>query len=213
MKKTLLNILGATCLAAFLAARAHAVPILPGTAAVFDADTFPGLKIVGIAEVFSNDTFSNGNFKIVGQHILDLAANVNQTNFADGTANNQNVAYLRDYSTSDENYDGTYVGLGDHVDQATIIGNNFKVGAGWEYVLAKYDGTNAGFILFYLGGADATIPQFPYPFWTDNRTQYGITSWVTFNRVPDGGSTVLMLGGAIVAIAFFAGRRRRRLTN
>jgi len=64
-------------------------------------------------------------------------------------------------------------------------GANQQVGSGWDYVLAKYDGQNAGYILFYLGGQDANLPQYPANFWTTDTEQYAISGWTAFDVIPD----------------------------
>jgi hypothetical protein len=83
------------------------------------------------------------------------------------------------------------------------------ISAGWDYVLAKYDGQNAGYVLFYLGGEASTIPEFPYDLWTTNTTQYQISHYTLFNghNVPDGGTTAVLLGLGLVILAV-ANRRR-----
>ena len=89
-----------------------------------------------------------------------------------------------------------------------------SIPAGWDYALAKYDGQNAGYALFYLGGTASTIPLDPANLWTTNPTQYDLSHWTVFNGsneinptdgggngVPDHGSTLTMLGMAFMGIA------------
>ncbi len=62
----------------------------------------------------------------------------------------------------------------------------FSVPVGWDYVAAKYDGPEAGIVLFYLGGQAATIPQYPYSFWTTKTEKYELSQWVAFKAVEPG---------------------------
>jgi hypothetical protein len=81
------------------------------------------------------------------------------------------------------------------------------------YIMAKYDGPNAGYILFYLphwnsnpANTDNVIPQYAGNIF-DNR--YSLSNYVAFegpNNVPDGGTTLALLGGAL----FGLGALRRR---
>lgn len=82
-------------------------------------------------------------------------------------------------------------------------GTALSIPVGYDYVLAKYGGKNAGYVLFYLGGQSATIPQYPYSFWSGKTKQYALSGWTVWNgssRVPDGGATVMLLGTAIVVL-------------
>lgn len=88
-----------------------------------------------------------------------------------------------------------------------------SIPAGYDYALAKYDGQEAGYILFYLGGTASTIPAAPYNIWTTGTEQYALSHWTVFNGtneinpndgggngVPDGGSTMTMLGLGLVGL-------------
>lgn len=94
------------------------------------------------------------------------------------------------------------------------------LGQGFGYLVARYDGQNAGAEVWDIAGLAAgttiQIPQTAYvgsghllngpaPGTTD---QYQITSWTLFNPVPDGGLTVAMLGAALTGI----GLLRRKLS-
>jgi hypothetical protein len=86
-----------------------------------------------------------------------------------------------------------------------------QVGSGWDYVIAKYDGKNAGYILFYLGGEAANLPQFPANFWTTNPEQYAISGWTAFNStvVPEP-STVVAGALLLIPLGVQAFRRLRK---
>ena len=89
-------------------------------------------------------------------------------------------------------------------------GSAGTIGAGWEYVMGKYDGQNAGYILFYLGGEASTIPEFSNDIWNVNPSEgYQLSNWTVFGRVqvPEPG-TLALFGAALVG---FGLARRRKL--
>jgi hypothetical protein len=79
-------------------------------------------------------------------------------------------------------------------------GNNVVDVTGYTYLLGKYDAGNAGSYVWYVGDLTGlqTIPA--------TAGQYGLSHWALFNPrgggVPDGGTTVTLLGLAIAALAF-----------
>jgi hypothetical protein len=96
----------------------------------------------------------------------------------------------------------------------TISGNNdgngpyvVNVPAGYEYVLAKYDGPNAGDVLWYLGGKAATLPTFSYSLWSNGHStdSYGISHFTVFNAVPE---PTTMIAGALLLLPFGASTLR-----
>jgi hypothetical protein len=85
---------------------------------------------------------------------------------------------------------------------------------GFKYLIAAYDGQQAGAVLWDIAGLPAgttiDIPAFAQPTagGTDlvaDSGQYGITTWSMFNpggtSVPDGGPTVMLLGAALSGLA------------
>ena len=67
----------------------------------------------------------------------------------------------------------------------------------YTYLFAKYDGPNAGSVVWYVGNLTGifTIPQA----WKG----YGLSGWTLFGgggSVPDGGTTVMLLGAALGAL-------------
>jgi hypothetical protein len=107
------------------------------------------------------------------------------------------------YTTSSTDYNGVVSGgLKDET-------GNTSVTAGYDWVLAKYDGPNGGDVLWFLGGAATTLPSDSATIWTNGEGQgYGISHFTVFNpTVPDGGSTLALLGMAFTGL----GLLRRKL--
>ena len=138
--------------------------------------TLSSPNVVGIAKGTTGSGQGNWTYEsAVAQALLNLGANqinVSQTIFF---GVNSNVTLL---STSPTDYNGTVIG--NNISQG---GAGQQVGSGWDYVIAKYDGKNAGYVLFYLGGQAADLPQFPNDFWTTSQ-QYGISGWTAFDVTP-----------------------------
>jgi hypothetical protein len=112
------------------------------------------------------------------------------------------------YTTGTIDYSGTLSGAVQSAAGAYIVPS------GYDYVLAKYDGQNAGYVLFYLGGQSATLPLYSYNIWgSATDPSYLISHYTTFNctnctSVPDGGSTVTLLGSALFAFGMLARKFR-----
>lgn len=89
--------------------------------------------------------------------------------------------------------------------------DSYVVPAGWEYVMAKYDGINAGYVVWYLGGMSIELPQYPFELFTDTPEQYEMSHWIAFNPigVPDGGVTVTLLGASLAALGMILRLRRQ----
>jgi len=84
---------------------------------------------------------------------------------------------------------------------------------GFVYLAAKYDGPNGGLEIWDIGslapGTFITIPQNGFGA-GDN--QYGLSGWILFNAtpsVPDAGSTVALLGFALVGGELLRRRMQR----
>jgi VPDSG-CTERM motif len=82
-------------------------------------------------------------------------------------------------------------------------GTSVDLGNGtlYSYLFAKYDGPNAGSEVWYVGGLSGviTIPGFGLA-----GQNYGLSGWTLFGPgvpgVPDGGTTVMLLGAALGAL-------------
>ncbi|HEV8397382.1 MAG TPA: hypothetical protein VGQ37_24025 [Vicinamibacterales bacterium] len=127
-----------------------------------------------------------------------------------------------DYRTSNVEYAiaATIVSGGGQV----TTGNTIDPSGGFTYALAKYDGPNAGYVLFYLPTFGYVLPTSPYDIWGDNTGQYGLSHYTLFGPglntcpendpecnvtfTPDGGSTMTLLGSALLAIGMAARKFR-----
>jgi hypothetical protein len=74
---------------------------------------------------------------------------------------------------------------------------NLGTGGTYLYLFAKYDGPNYGSEVWYVGDLSGiiTIP--------DSAGGYGLSGWTLFGSagsVPDGGTTVMLLGAALGAL-------------
>jgi len=81
-------------------------------------------------------------------------------------------------------------------------GTTINLGSGlYSYLFAKYDGPNAGSEVWYVGNLSGiiTIPAFGLA-----GQHYGLSGWTLFGpggtSVPDGGTTVMLLGAALGAL-------------
>jgi hypothetical protein len=82
-------------------------------------------------------------------------------------------------------------------------GTSVNLGGGslFSYLFAKYDGPNAGSEVWYVGGISGTITIPGFGLAGQN---YGLSGWTLFGPgvpgVPDGGTTVMLLGAALGAL-------------
>ena len=126
--------------------------------------------------------------------ILSLGANVN---------GNTTLVPGQTLYTGAINYNGT-VSLGD-----STQGTGIATISGWDYVFVKYDGPNGGGIVYALNGGTMTLAgnvSALSPSGIDG-WQGGISGWTAYGahpghdeRVPDGGTTVAMLGLAFAGL-------------
>ena len=147
------------------------------------------------------------------QALLDMATNTSTNDLGasscDGADDNFPDSGCRKTNTALD-YSGTLTNLlGDDAKIEEPQGSQLTV-TGFEYVLAKYDGANAGYVLFYLPAFGDTIPINPDDFWTET-AQYDISHLTRFNgatTVPDGGATLGLLGLGLMGLSYV--RRRLR---
>jgi hypothetical protein len=163
---------------ALLAASAKADPLTLNS---------PG--VVGIWNILSNDNANDATRLASAQHLLDLSANT-------GTFPTD------EWVTSSTEYSAVLTGPGVKHDGLTA----FQSISGYDWAFAKYDGPNAGYVLFYLGGAVAStiVPQYPANLWTTKSGKYGVSGVTFYNetptQVPDSGTTAILLGAGLIFI-------------
>jgi len=149
--------------------------------------------VVGIVKGLNGDNPGSDEIAFA-QHLLDLPAGTVNDSYVDPISGNAHI-----YNTSSTEYSGTLT--------KGIEGTTVTVASGWEYAIAKYDGKNAGYVLFYLGGSDATLPQYSYSIWGGNSCQYAISGYTTFNAtaVPE---PTTIIAGALLLLPFGASAMR-----
>jgi hypothetical protein len=188
MKKILIPTVAAAAVLAF-SSSSYATTILLTT---------PG--IVGVNDLNSFNDNANPSTRVVyANTLLAMGANASQP-----TPYPADDSQIIGYKTGPTDYTGTVS------EASTVIGTNV-VPAGSGYVLAKYDGPNAGYVLFYIPHfGSLTIPQTAgYAFWDGGATkEYGLSGYTVYTSVPDGGSMAMLLGAALMGLAGF----RRMLT-
>lgn len=87
----------------------------------------------------------------------------------------------------------------------------FTVPAGWNYLVAQYNGPNGGSVVINLGGNDAKVPFDSSVIWGTG-DQYAVSHWSVAGptaRVPDGGMTLALLGISLASLAGSTYVRRR----
>jgi len=128
-------------------------------------------------------------------------------------------AFGREYDTAHADDFGGTIDTSNLVD-LTQTGNTTAVPAGWDLVFAKYGN---GAIVIFLGGEATTLPDnsLNFSFNGNGPNGNGFSSWRVYNGTeenpivppegtptPDGGATMLLLGGGISALALI----RRKLS-
>jgi hypothetical protein len=135
-------------------------------------------------------------------YLLGLGANATVTVDAPGDSD----PATEQYRTSATDYNATLSG-GTQVPGNNAQPSTYNVSA-YSWVLAKYDGKNAGYVLFYVPDTNGTISGYSNPLWGSKPGQYALSHYTYFTsatRTPDGGATLLLLGLALSGIG--AGRR------
>jgi hypothetical protein len=83
----------------------------------------------------------------------------------------------------------------------TLTANEGGDSTGATYAIGKYDGVNGGYVLFYLPDLGGPIPTVSNPLWgatgTDQYALSHVRYFTSGTTVPDGGSTLILLGAAL----------------
>lgn len=96
------------------------------------------------------------------------------------------------YTTGPVDYNGTVSGA----NAIKVDGGVLTVPAGYVgYLMAKYDGQNAGYVAYALDGSGMTLSQYPANLFTTNPTQYALSHYTIFPSpsVPEGGNVLALL--------------------
>lgn len=138
------------------------------------------------------------------QYVNDLVFEYNQghTSGYTFTANGQNDTLVNGNPVFGATLAGAVFAMDGQGNQTSI--NLGAVGT-YTYLFAKYDGPNAGSVVWYVGNLSGTItiPANGGPSPGDN---YGLSGWTLFTGgtpptgLPDGGTTVMLLGAALGAL-------------
>ena len=158
--------------------------------------------VVGTIEAGTQDA-SVDNVTEWANYLLGLDANKSVTE--DG--NTPLDGADEHYETSNTNYDGTLTG-GLRINGAT------PDVSGYDWVLGKYDGQNAGYVLFNMAAwGGSSIPEFDWAsasstIWGAEEGQYQLSNVTVFGAtsVPEP-ATMLLLGTGLIS---FAGIARKK---
>ena len=151
--------------------------------------------VVGTIDA-ENQNASLTNVTDWANHLLGMDDNASKT--IDGNSSPDGVTEI--YQTSNTNYDGTVSG-GIRINESTPDVSSY------EWVVAKYNGQNAGYVMFNVNDA-TTIPEYSYSIWGNDEEQYqlsNITGYGTSDSdlpVPDSGATVALMGIALAGLGF-----------
>jgi hypothetical protein len=179
----------AAALALFMVPGAYAVPL-----------TLDDVGVAGIVEPGTENS-NVANELAWANYLLGLGANTSVAYDANGDGN------AEDYTTGANDYNGTLSG-------GTQIQGGANDVSGFEWVLAKYDGKNAGYVLFNVADYGTTIPSTSEDLWVNKRGNgYGLSHFTGFgdrppNGVPDAGSTLGLLGLTLIGMGLI--RRKAR---
>ena len=189
--KNVIKFIGAMAIASF-STGALAIPVLPTG---LDDDGVVGSIWIG------TQSANLANEIEWGQYLLDMGESASITIDANNPADTQ----TEDYTTGDNAYAGTLTG-GTKVDGGSLTGF-----LSYEYVMAKYDGQKAGYIMYnvddYVATFGNTLPEFSYPIWGEMKVDdtgkvdysYQLSHWSGFGSrdVPEPGIIALLAVGLL----------------
>ena len=166
------------------------------TAAPASALTINDAGVVGTVEAGTQNS-SPPNETEWANYLLSLGASTTTTADGNTPLDGQNETY----KTGSNDYNAT-LSTGT---QSGPVGDNDPIPnvAGSDYALVKYDGPNAGYVLYNVAdfdGGSGNLPEFSYSLW-GKAEQYRVSHVTTFGgtttTVPDGGATLILLGAAL----------------
>ena len=166
----------------------------------------PGVAGILEGQVASNTT----NEATISNFILAMGAN--QT-IAAPPVNGDTVNCSPDqgtceYKTGNNNYNGTVSGGVQVTTTPTVL---TAAALASEYILAKFDGPNAGYVLFntadWLAAGNTALPSNGSTIWDAQGSGLSHYTYFGTSTVPDGGITISLLGSALVGL----GLLRRKL--
>jgi hypothetical protein len=171
--------------------------------------------VVGIKTGLAGEGANETNRKIWAQQILDLAlaGTLNPLSPPDnGHSWEYEANTVYDYAGTLTTGDPTQTSF-------TISGDQVVIPAGYAYVLIKYDGPNAGYVLFKTGGGASLLPQYPWNIWGNtNNAGLAISGWTGYYALTPNPGTEEVPEPASVAVwallslccGGFASKMRRR---
>lgn len=173
-----------------------ALTLLFGLSPSAVALTINDAGVVGILEgqVASNTT----NEAIISNQILAMGESQTQLALIPAGVNCSADQLPCEYRTGDNPYSGTVSGGTQQTTTPTILTAAALTSI---YFLAKYDGPNAGYVLFnttdWLAAGNTTVPANGSTIW--DPTGSGLSHYTYFGStsVPDGGTSLLLLGAAL----------------
>lgn len=174
------------------------LPLACGSNVYGASITLDDRGVVGIADGRAGDNPGSTSMAAVAQEILDLSPAGHEGDC--GTTVEPRACEAGTFF----DYAGTLVGNGVKVDVASnAAGGPIPIAASYQYAFAKYDGQNAGWVLFDLADYGNVLPRFSDIVWTNKQGEgYEISSYTLFNpiTVPDGGSMAMLLGAALLGL-------------
>jgi hypothetical protein len=184
MKKIMQRLLVVGCLATALSARLNAASI---PLAFGNADPYAvGFVVDGVGNPTEQASFVN--------ILVGLPAN---------TTNLQSPALTGEFYTRTDNFGALPATTVTGHKAQNGSGTSFDLGAsGFTYLIGKYDAESAGMYVWYVAGLTGLVS---IPGTSDGFNGHqGLSHTIAYGpgtSVPDGGSTIALLGGALVLLA------------
>ena len=183
-----------------------AITLLFGFSSSAVALTIDQAGVVGIMEGQVDSNLANE--VIIANTILAMGENQTQLALTPAGVNCSADQLPCEYRTGDNVYSGTVSGGTKQETNPTVLTAGALASA---YFLAKYDGPNAGYVLFntadWLGAGNTTVPANGSTIWDASGS--GLSHYTYFGTrttVPDGGTALILLGAALAGLGIV--RRR-----